>query len=328
MLTTVLSPNTQLVEIHIATPASEWRGKWTHLEVYRSVLGESGPWEAFFSQDADTPARLPASAGNRSNVDGRFVDLSGNPLSIRIGGTTWVFEHAGPYPMSSRDVAVQVELAVPVNAWVDAEGQFVLETKQLGSGALLEVLPSDAAYELGLPTDPPGSTGVGKSRPVALQPMDHEVVVVDPFGQDDYAYRCRYAAGAAKSEWSAIIIPATSRSAVPVELRAQGYIRMMSKGTPLANQRVVVRPIPNYNTEWVEVPEDQEQLTDKNGRAEFSLVRGTQYDLVVVGTGIIRRVRVPMTGEGPFYLLGPEVTQDDGMSIQKLDIEYADRRNL
>jgi hypothetical protein len=34
-----------------------------------------------------------------------------------------------------------------------------------------------------------------------------------------------------------------------------------------------------------------------------------------------------MTGAGPYYLLGPELAVDDGMSIHKLDIGYADRRN-
>jgi hypothetical protein len=328
MLTTVLSPSTHQIELHIATPLSEWQGKWTHVEVWRSVLGEGGPYEPLFSH-TELPARVPVYGGDRTTLDGDTVDLTGKTLSLKIGQTPWEFAYPGPYPMTVKALAVQLELALPVRAWVDSDRRLVLETIQVGGTALLEVLPSEAATLLGLPTSSPSNISAGKRRPYALDPMEQELVVADPFGDDSYFYQSRYTDGALVSSWSVPVSGLTSRREVPASNLAVGYVRLFQAGVPTAGRRVVVHPVrtPAPEADWAEIQLPLEGLTDGDGRVEFQLMRGRTYDVSISGTGSIRRVRIPMTGSGPYYLLGPELAVDDGMSIHKLDIGYADRRN-
>lgn len=329
MLTTVLSPSeTHQIKLHIATPLEEWGGKWLRLEVWRSVLGEGGPYEPLFSS-VEKPARVPVFGGERDVADGATVDLTGKPLKLKIGGLSYEFNQTGAATL--KNIAIQIELALPLKAWVDDTRRLVLETVQVGDTALLEVLPSDAAALLGLPTSAPWNVGAGLGVPLALLPNVSEVVFLDRFGQDSYVYKSRYTDGVTASEWSAPVSGFMSRPAVSSTALAVGWLRIMdSSGQPRAGQRVVAHPVPAPRSPaagWVEMSTPLEEWTDKTGRVEFSLIRGGAYDVSVPGTGIIRRVKIPVVGEGPFYLLGDTLAQDDGMSIQRLDTIYADRRS-
>lgn len=66
--------------------------------------------------------------------------------------------------------------------------------------------------------------------------------------------------------------------------------------------------------------------TDDNGHAEVALVRGAIVDVAISGTGIVRRITVPTTGDS-FDLLSAIASADDQFQIQTPDIPAAVRRS-
>lgn len=332
MPATILSlSDTHTVNLEIDTPLAEWQGSYTHLEVWRSVLGEGGPYEPLFSPSASA-ARVPAYGGERvANVDGHLVTLDDLPLLLRLRDTTLSYTYPSATPVTLKDFAVALHAAIPqVDAWVDDTYRLVLQTVDTGALQTLEVLPSEAALVLGLPSAPPASLGVGLNPPIRLMSGQVRVSFRDLRGSNSYFYKVRYSGRDLHSDYSPPISGlGRSEGPEPADL-AVGWVRLTQGGVPSKGTRVAIFYPPSFvrSGSWVNVSVEEAKVTDVNGYAEFTVLRDTPLDVAIAGTGIVRRVKLPRdTQKVSFDLLDPALAVDDGMSLQRLNYGYADRRS-
>ena len=326
------SPSTSLVTIEVLTPPEEWSGTYTHLEVWRSVLGEGGPYLPLFSSPP-SPARVPNDGGNASAVVGASVSLSGKPLHLVVGGLNTIsYTHPGPFPVTLAAFAAALTAAVPsVQAWVDSSGKLVLATSVSGEAAMLEVLKTEAAALLGLPVDQPASVGCGRGYPIQLVPGTVRVKAQDPTGRSSYFYKTRYTRGSVVGAFSQPISGAQRAVGISASNLATGYVKLIHGGAPVANQRVQVGyPGPVSLVEgYLPVGPEVTAVTDKDGYAEFTLLRGVPIDVSVLGTSIIRRVVIPSGSVYASYnLFDPQLATEDGFGLQRVEALYANRRTL
>ena len=326
------SPSSNLVTIEVLTPPDEWDGVFTHLEVWRSVLGEGGPYLPLFSSPP-SPARVPADGGDSSGALGASVSLSGKPLQLVVGGLNTIsYTHPGPFPITLAAFAAALTAAVPsVRAWVDISGKLVLSTATSGEAALLEVLETEAASILGLPSTRPASLSGGKGYPVQLVPGTVRVKVHDPTGTSNYFYKTRYSRGNVAGAFSTPVSASQLAAGLSPTQLATGYVKLIQGAKPMANQRVEVSyPSPASLVEgYLVVGDGATGVTDKNGYVEFTLLRGVPIDVSVLGTSIVRRVVIP-TGSvySSYNLFDPQLASEDGFGLQRVETLYADRRTL
>lgn len=301
------------------------------LEVWRSVLGEGGPYEPLFSPVA-SPARVPSYGGDRlANVEGHLVTLDDQALLLRLRDTTLSYTYPSSTPVTLADFANALHAAIPqVDAWVDDTYRLVLQTTDTGALQTLEILPSEAALILGLPTAAPASLGVGFNPPIRLMSGQVRVSFRDLRGSNTYFYKVRYAGRDLHSDFSAPISGlGRLEGPDPADL-ALGWVRLTQGGVPSKNTRVAIFYPPSFvrSGSWVNVSVEEAKLTDTNGYAEFTILRDTPVDVAIAGTGIVRRVKLPRdTQRVSFDLLDPALAADDGMSLQQLNYGYADRRS-
>lgn len=334
MPTPLLSlPSAHLVNIEVLTPPEEWEGTYTHLEVWRSVLGEGGPYLPLFSSPPSA-ARVPPSGGDASAAVGASVSLAGKPLQLLLGGgtSTVSYTHPGPFPVTLAAYAAALSAAVPsVVAWVDEQKRLVLSTPSTGESAILEVLLTEAATLLGLPTDRPNNLGCGKGYPALLTPGTVRVRVQDPIGRSSYYYKTRYSRGSVVGEFTAPICGSQRSIGLSASNLAVGYVKLISGGTPVPNQRVQINypGPPNIVEGYLSVEQVTTGITDSNGYAEFTLLRGVPIDVSILGSNLIRRVVIPVGSVySSFNLFDPQLAAEDGFGIQRIDTLYADRRTL
>ncbi|WP_394831819.1 hypothetical protein LVJ94_35415 [Pendulispora rubella] len=102
-------------------------------------------------------------------------------------------------------------------------------------------------------------------------------------------------------------------------------------GAPLVNREVLVSGNmlgQSPDGKVLYVPGQRKLPTDKNGHAEFQLVRGLEVIVAVAGTEIRRNVVVPTNPEiTEFNLLDPFLG-NDMFGVQHPTIDYAVRRSL
>ncbi len=339
MPTTVRSfQDTHAVALDIRMPLSEWQGVYTHLEVWRSKLGEGGPFHPLFGDTWDE-ARVPSEGDDYDpNVAGALVNLTGKELLVRMDDEfTFSYLYTGPSPISLSSYAnlLNTEQAYFM-AFVDGTGRFVLRHETVGDDASLEVLPSDAAAIVGLPTALPASRAHGISPRIELMAGVVQVTFRDRDGADDYVYKTRYynRFNQMVSEFSAPVTGGNRSAGLPREDMAVGFLKLVSgTGEPVQYARVRLAQV-NQTTTRGEyfVGGDlqfQDKVTDVNGYVEFDMLRGEPYDVVLSGTDMIRRVTLPRhSSEGRFNLNSELISEKAAFSVQKITTIYADRRHL
>lgn len=336
MPTTVLSViDTQSIYLAFFLSEADWVNKFTHLEVWRSAAGEGGPYE-LLTGNGWTPARLPEDGGDASTATGGYVNIVGKTLQLLINETLLLsYTFTGTDPLTRADCAAQVTAALPlyVTAHVDSSSRFVLDTQQSGSLASLRVLSTDAAAFLGLPTADPDNLAFGLDTRLPLQPGISSYLFKDPFGKTSYFYKTRLY-NLSTQEVSAFSNPVSGavRTAVDPSQVVIGYLRLMgTEGKAVKDREVLL-----YNSytssqigDYTIVNEGQKRLTDSSGYVEYSLVRGTTVDVIVVGTALSRRVLVPSDlSVTKFNMLDPAYGNDDAFAVQRVDFKYAERRSL
>jgi len=339
MSSTVLSVvDTQSISLTFFVDEEDWQGKFSHLEVWRSLLGDGGPFE-LLTGAGWSPAVLPEGAWSYepgSGIVGGSVNIVGKSIEFLVNESV-LLSHVftGTDPLTRAACATQVSAAMGVYlfAYVDASSQFVVRTQQSGALASVRATATDAAAILGLPTTDPENLAFGTESRLLLQPGVSRYAFRDPYGKDIYFYRSRLY-NASTHEVSAFSSAVTGRPSTVVDpaVLAIGYCRMVGlDGRAVRGREILVYNA--YTSTRVEgglvVNEGQRLFTDDNGYIELPLLRGASVDVVLPGTALSQRITVPTDqAVSKFDLFDPAYGNNDALGVQRLEGVYADRRSL
>jgi len=330
MITTLAQESGGFLELHIQVEDADWFGRYDRLEVWRSVLGEAGPYEELSAASFER-AYLPADAGQPSGIAGRYLNVDGKFLTLRVNKnyvSTVVF--TGPDPRTMQEIAYQIrEQAAHVGSYVDAGGGLVIYGAAYGGISSIEVLAGDAVPILGLEV---GSIAYGKDPRLPLQP-GVQYFFTDYRTEKSYFYKTRFSNRLTnvKSPFSEPF-SATQKLGVSPSSVVIGFVKLaLPDGRAASSQEVTI-----YNTFLPQIVEGftvvggpKRLVTDDNGYVEFPLVRGIPIDIGVGGTSFVRRVQVPSDPNVlKFDVFDPAYGKDDNFSVQRADLPYADRKTL
>jgi hypothetical protein len=320
------------LQLDLVVEEAEWLGLFDSLEVWRSRVGISGPYDNL-TADAATEATLPDGAAAAPIVpeDGPSVTLDGKTLSLRLDEDTDVdIVFSGTDPMTFAEAAAQISSEV-LAAYV-VGGILVIKSATTGGNAVIRVVGGDAAAILGLSTTEPDCLAFGRESRVALVSGTTAYAFTDHNGDPSYYYRMRYY-NSETSSTGAFGTPfiGTSLSGLDAADTVLATVDLVDgRGVVQANMPVLLH-LKNKGTRVngkTVLGGDLQVLTDENGHAEFSVVRGQQFTVAIAGTEIVRDFTAPTdTAIVTFDMLDPDYSSDDAFTVQKPDLRYAVRRS-
>lgn len=335
MSASVLSiANAAFLRLEVRVEDSDWAG-YDRLEVWRSVLGEAGPYEELSAQTW-MAAFLPQGRGEPSALSGAQVNVVGKTLELLVNERVPVsITFTGTDPLTLSAVASQIS-AQGINTvfgYVDTDGVLVVGTLLVGGQTSLRVVGGDAAPLLGLPLTEPDCLGFGQDPRLPLVSGQKTYSFSDYWSEPGYFYRTRFSNSltGVRSGFSEAISAKQTLGIDPSHI-AIGYVRLLqNNGRPAATQEVTV--FSSYKAGLLHdamiVGGPERFLTDANGYVEFPLLRGAVFDIGLVGSPMIRRVTVPTdTTVLKFNVFDPDYGQDDNFTVQRADIPYAQRTTL
>lgn len=327
----------EVINLRVVVQESVFAGVFDQLEIWRSRNGEAGPFEEA-TAGSWLPARVPAGAPDAPATPetGRSAALSGLSLELLVKGSplSVTFSGGGPLTYAAAASQVNVQGAGQVAAYVAGDGTFVLQTVGAGTEETLQVLESEAAPLLGLPTTEPGSLAFGRDTRISLRHGVEEYLFTDLRGARELFYKTRFRNRntGATSEFSQVY---SVGQAIGLGDLVCGKLELVGlDGRPLANHSVVVFNRLNFalhaSTGKLVASQTLSKLTDRNGAAQFFLVRGVKVTVSIPGTDIVRDITVPTDpAVKVFGLLDAAVGDgDDVFKVQVPDIIYAERRSL
>jgi hypothetical protein len=344
MATIVVNPQqaeeeitTELNRLQIIVEEEDWFGLFDRMQVFRSVAGPDGPFEELTAADWK-PARLPKSGGDQpaSAVTGANVNIVGDDIDFIVNrdvDLTVSFTGSNPITIANAASQITSKSFGMLSAYVDEDGNLVVETTSVGSSSSLEVIGGDAAPELKLPTTQPDSLAYGKDPRVALVQGIGTYEFIDQFGSRDYWYKTRYIN---KSTGATSDFSFSFSSNSGVEVSASSLIVGVAElvgvdGKPMRNAEV--RVYSDFNGTLVEgkllAAQSLIKLTDKRGRVEFKLLRGQKITASIAGTPLVRTFIVPTdTALSTFNLFDPTIADDDVFVVNVPVLVSAEKRTL
>lgn len=323
-----------LITLEIFLNAVDFVGKYDRLEVWRSLLTQSGPYTELTAA-SDLPAQLPKTSGPQPHpaVLGPDVYLDQKQLFLRVNEDKDLTITFNGSPMNYADAVTQVIAQGQhlVTAYDTEVPEFVIQTLGVGSGARLRVLGGDAAPQLKLPID---ELARGKDARLALADSQQIYRYNDWFGSRSYFYKVRYrnSATGVTSEYTQPFSVGTPLVTAPTSLVVGEMTIVLADGRPLVNQEVRL-----YTTSQVGLNgpvfmtgSDLVQKTDAAGHVEFLLNRGQVFSLSVPSTSMFRLIRAPLdTAIQRFDLMSADVAeQDDNFKVAVPRLIAASRRTL
>jgi len=327
----------QLVELQLRAAEDDWNGFFDRLEVWRGPLA-SGPFVEVTAPQW-VGARIPADVvGDPPPAPpaGPLVALAGKTLSLLINERTRLdVSFSGPAPITHAAAVAQINAQSQglITSFVASDGRVVLQTMQPGNAAILRVIPTDAAALLGLPTTEPDAVAYGKAPRIALVSGTDVYGFTDDHSDPSFFYQTRFS-NSSNGDVSSFStpFPASGTSVLDASLLILGVIDIVDlQGRPIENREVSIST--KFTGEIADgrgvMPATQRILTDENGHAEISLIRGMKVMVSVAGSQLTRDVLVPTDPTLTFFrLLDPGVGSDDVFAVQKPKIDFAVRRSL
>ena len=319
--------NTSFLKFEVRVEDSDWSPLYDRLEIWRSVLGESGPYEEL-SASSWKPAMFSSVPGANLNVSGKVLSFLVNekiPVNITFTGTD---------PLTPAQVASQIvsKGLGYLNASVSS-GNLLIWTVQDGGLASLRVIPGDAASLLSLPIAEPDCLKFGQDPRPVLVPGLKTYEFNDYWSEPAYFYKTRFfnSLTGARSKFSETV-SATRKLGVDPALVVTGFVQLLqADGRPGSLQEVVVYNV--FNATRVAggmiVGSPQKLLTNSDGYVEFQVLRGLVFDVGVGGTSFVRKVTAPTDPSVlKFDVFDPEYGEDDNLTVQRANLPYADRKTF
>lgn len=320
------------VNITLFVEEEDWIGHFNQLQVFRSISGDSGPFEEI-TDEFWAPPRLPQGGGDRplSPVTGALINIVGETLELTIDNDPVVVTFTGSNPLTFAQVATQItsQGLGRVASYVDADGELVIEGVFPGLSARLVLEAGDGAVALGLEA----GEAIGKDSRINLVPGQVVYGLTDTFGSRDYFYRSRFLNTVTGGQ-SASSVSHSPKNVVGVTVDNViiGYLDLVSlSGKPQQRQEVCV-----YN-EYMGAPVDGRlvvggsvvKYTDESGHVEFNLVRGQRLTVSIQGTNLVRTITVPTDPAVKlFSLFDPSIGEQDVFRVAVPDLIVAERRAL
>jgi hypothetical protein len=256
--------------------------------------------------------------------------ISGKTLTFKANGVASVsVTFAAADPVTTAQAATAINAATPFVVASDDGGYLRLTTVTTGSLASIEITGGSAAPFLGLAV---GAGAVGKDADTILVSGTHEYFYTDQNSDREFWYRVEFLnSTTAQTTGLGVPFPANQARKLSASKTIVGYVRLSDlSGYPIEGRRVTFANVflPNtvidQNTRWGIFRHYAQMETDRNGYAEIRLIRGAQLDISIDGTGFVRRILVPSTGD-VVDLLDPILVVQDEFGIQEPQIDFAIR---
>ena len=318
----VLVPATGQLELFI--PFAEWEGKYDRLEISRSRLVDTGPYDKIAYGTNWSGAFFYVSPKARFDVDGKNLQMLINGRvadRVEFHGTSIqdVFDAFAANDPGFLDVE-------PSTLGLEQDG-FTVSTKYLGLPSSIWFVGGDAAPALGLD---PKLFSAGTDPAKQLRPGKTKYEFQDPWGKRTDYYRVSLVDSRnlrASQEYPPF--SGAVRGGASLSQLILGTIELFDiTGGPSADVQVTlsmsqrVQPVPGA------YPGSATITTDAFGRASVPLVRGLQLTLSISGTNLAREIVVPAVGDS-FDLLDPSISVDnDAYKVQIPNIVVGERRTL
>lgn len=311
--------NTPLTLTYFIRDIAEALLTFDHMIWYRSRSGATGLYE-IATDLAVGPATMTGATIGPHAVHGKSLIFKVNDV------TTVTVPFSNVDPVSTTDVAIAINAAtLLVIATADSNDRLVLTSVTTGSLASIEIVASDAAPYLGFNT---GDAAIGLDLNSVLVNGTHQYFYTDNNSDLSFFYKIQLlnVTTLRVSELS-VPIPADQTQGLPYSTRITASIRLASlTGRPVANRKVTIANVflPNRKNGFGIFRTYEEIFTDVTGYAEIWLTRGAVVDVTVEGTGFVRRITVPTTGDF-VDLLDPALVSNDEFGIQEQNIDFAIR---
>lgn len=336
-----MTQTVQAITLEILVRNEDNSGVYNLIEVWRSTVSEAGPFEEL-TAESWKPARVPSSASDPPSapITGPSVNAVGRQLSFIVqnadlsGQLSIIF--SGSDPLTLANIANQISNFSfgKLRAYVASGPTLVVETVAIGAASYLEILESDTASILGLPTQKPDSAGFGKEARIALVAGQSTYSFLDPAGSPDFFYKTRFRDRntGAVSEFSAAF-SGQQAAGLGTNALVVGYLNLVSNdGKPLAYREVSVHANFDATTSGGKIVagNDMVQSTDQAGHVEFTLVRGKKYTVAISGTNIVKDVTAPLDqAVSSFMLADPNFSdQSDYFRARVPEIPVLERRSF
>jgi hypothetical protein len=310
-----------------------WDGLYDRVEVWRSRLTDSGPWEEVTGAAA-TYAQLiaggPTAAPQMAPIVGRSLELS-----IGAAETEVVVTFTGVDPLTPAQIATQIAAANPaILTAVDlGDGTVAIRTVDTGADAVLRCIGGEAVPTLGLVTTEPGSIDFGHDPRITLISGTERYTFIDPNGSETFFYRTRFrnSISNAVSEYS-LPLSARTNSALEATDLVLAYARLVDGlGRPMVNRKILIQ----YSNQYLTVSGKtvlagaDEAETDETGYVDFPIVRGLRFTMAVAGTQMARDLTAPTDPSvEDFDMFDPALGTDDVWKVQQPNLDFAVRRTL
>lgn len=305
--------------IRFYLPVSEWEGAYDRMEVWRSRVGEGGPYEPL-TAPSWRPACFTIPEQNAYDVQGKRLDLLVDDridVSVTFTGTT---------PVS---VVNDLFAALPGFLIASFGPPAIMCTSNVGLAASLKIVGGDAAPLLGLPV---GETrrGLDQHRNLSRERTYYDFI--DPTGAETDFYQLRLSNSRVPVGKVYPPVPGVVRGGLPPEQLIEGEIRWYDGNGRPAENVLISLFVPQFCQGGDQLaglyPATVEAKTDRMGYARMRLVRGARMVLSVSGTNMAREIVVPTEGQR-FDLLDPAISvNSDAYKVQVPNIEVGERRSL
>ena len=295
---------------------------YNRIRWHRSRTGQYGVYEP-------ATAAVPSSASLLGTAQTPH-QISGKTLIFKVNGVTTVsVTFADPDPVTTVQAAAAISSATPLVVATDDGGYLRLTTVNTGSLASVEITGGDAVPFLGFQLN---GGAVGKDSDTVLVAGTHEYFYTDQNSDREFWYRVEFFNSVtSQTTGLGIPFPASQVQKLPASKTIVGYVRLSDlSGYPIEGRRITFANVflPNMvidqNTRWGVFRHYAQIETDRNGYAEIRLLRGAQLDISIDGTGFVRRILVPSTGDVA-DLLDPALVVQDEFGIQEPQIDFAIR---
>lgn len=290
------------------------------VKIKRSVSGAAGPYTDITASTAQ-PASLTPSLPGPYAVATKTLQL------VRDEEDQVDIVFAGDGPLSVAQVVSQINAAVGAVIAAEVGEELVLASTTTGTASRLLIVGGDAASLFGWAA---GQEDLGEDIHIPLTFGQTSYNFVDASGQPSYFYKAQFintstgltAADSAPFQGGDVaFVGSEYLSVAKVDL-------VDGRGVPLKNQEIALYNLDNaFSVDSMSVALTRQpvmMVTDADGHAEVSLVRGTKWRAVFVGTSLIREFTVPDSTE--FNLLTLMGSAPDPFKIAEPQFPSAPRR--
>jgi hypothetical protein len=295
---------------------------YNRLRWHRSRTGQNGLYEPMTAAAAGTATLLSPNSTPHQ--------LNGKTLSFRVNGVTQVdVTFSSADPVTTAQAATEISGETALVTAVDDGGFLRLTTVATGTAASIEILESDAAPYFGWAT---GDSALGVAADTILVAGTHEYFFTDQNSDESFWYRVEFRhSGTGITTGMGVPFPSNSPTHVPASASIVCFVRLASaRGAPRPGQRITFLNafLPNaieaQDRRWGIFRQYEQIETDRNGYAETRLLRGITVDISFDGTGFVRRIQIPTTGDR-VDLLDPLLVVQDEFGIAEPNIDFAIR---